>query len=124
MFHADVQIAAFGHGVPGVEGQIQKDLLDAGEIRLHQKFVPCGFQPNVDGFGQGAGQQIHHLLQEGQQIHRSAIHHRRPAEVQNLADEIRGVLGLLQDSRDAALVFGGQRRGAVEQLGMQNDCPH
>ena len=59
-----MKVAAVGHGVPGVNGEVHQDLLQPGGVGFDG--VDARFCVQVDryGFGQGALEKLHDLFDE------------------------------------------------------------
>ncbi len=106
----DVQRTAVGHGIAGVEREVDEGLLEASGIALDGEVgrIRGEGEPNV--LGQGAPQCGKNGLDGSLEVEGLERGDGTTAEVQNLLDEIDGLVRLPQDRLQGATYLGREIR--------------
>ncbi len=121
---AEGEMTAVGHGVAGVEGQVHQHLLQLGGVAMHYRLGQVVAHREADIFRQGPFQQFDHCARQREQVERGASQGRAPTEIENLADEVGGVIGLLANHAQVVPGAVGQFLHFTEQFSVEHDRAH
>ena len=120
----DVDVAGFqgqgpslGHGVARVHREIQHDLAHLSEVGPYPGQGGVRPDPLLDALLDEAGQHLGHLCQHLVQVDDLRLQVLAPAEGQELASEVRGVLGRLADHAHVVELRAAFGEAAPQQLG-------
>ncbi len=118
---AQGQGAALGHGVAGIDAEVEDHLLDLGGVRGHRRQVRRRPELQGDVLADHPAQHLLQAVEQGAQIHRGGGQGTvLPAEGQQLVDQGAGLRAGAQDALEvAAGVAGGQV--AAQQLAVAHD---
>jgi hypothetical protein len=97
VFRTNEQLAARGHGVPGVDAEIHHDLLDHGRICVQQAHVVGEVDLEFDFF---TDQRLQHLFQIGEDVVEPYVGHLTllaATEAEQLTGKSDGPFGRLED---------------------------
>ena len=117
----DRQAAASGHGVAGIDGEIQENLLDLPGVRLHAAERRGLHDDDLDVLADQAPQHLLRVGDDRAEIEDARLQDLPPAESEELPRQGRGPFGRPDDLAHAlaALRIVGERR--PEQLGVTLD---
>ena len=130
----DAQRAALGHGVAGVDGQVDQHLLQLARVGEHRPQLRAQVDVQPDVLAEGAQQQLLDLADDGVEVQHPRLHDLAPAEREQLVGQFGGPLAGPQDLGDVlaglrplagGVVLGGlgdllgQERRVVEHDGEQ-----
>jgi hypothetical protein len=119
--HLDGELAALGHGVAGVDRQVEQHLLDVAGVGLDRPQLRVGHGDQLDVLADDAAEHPVHVRHHGPQVEDLRLHDGLAAEGQELAGQGRGPVpggGHLPDQL-AAGVTG--REAAQQQFAVAVD---
>ena len=104
-----------GHGLAGVEDEMQQDLHELGAIRHHERRHGARIDHQVDGPADEPPQRRHLLGDDGVEVDDLRLEHLEPGEGEELVGQVRRLGGRGQDLL-GGLVRGRARPSLVQQL--------
>ena len=104
------QLAALGHGIAGVDGQVEDDLLDLARVGFHPAQVGAKEGGQLDVFADQSPQHLLGIRHHRVKVEDLGLHDLLAAEGQELLSERGGAVGGLLDFLDVAAqgVVGAQ----------------
>ena len=117
----DRAIVPAGHGVAGVDHEIDDDLLELVDVGLHQPQVAAVLEADFHGLADKAAQQHLQVRQNVRQLQHLRAQGLAAREGQQLANEAGGAVGVLLDLHDVLEGRVGRPVARQQQVGKADD---
>ena len=124
VLQAQRQPAAVGHGIAGVDGQVEQNLAQPRRVRIDKKLLRLPRGDNLDVLRQETPQQLHFFHQQRAQINCPLLQRPAAAEVKDLTDQLGGLLHLLHDRGKAGLIPCVEAGRPAQQLTVEENDTH
>ena len=116
--HRDGQLAALGHRVAGVDGQVEEGVFELVRVDQRMKLFGGQVEVDVDALGEGARQQLGHAVHQRTDFHRAGRQRLLAREGEQAADQFGAAAGRRQGRFQVVVeaLVGGQfvlQRGQV-----------
>ena len=115
------KLAAPGHGIARIDGQIQDHLLDLSGIGFHRSELRIGRERILDVLADQAREHLAHFGDDGVQVDHARLQHLHAAEGQQLARHGNGAAGGFLNLLHAFLVESVRAFAVLEQIAIAAD---